>query len=93
MLLLFSCSAWEKGDQRNEGSGDVDPEQQQPQEDNVQAEDSTDISGKIVLDGISVRWDEFPMPTAEAFGLTGMRLPKFINPRYILTYSGGHRKM
>ena len=71
LLLLFSCSACGKDDQRNEGSGDSETEQQQPQDDNVQSEDSTDAPGKIVLDGTPVRWDEFPMPTAETFGLTG----------------------
>ena len=55
----------------NEGSGDSETEQQQPQDDDVQSEDSTDTPGKIVLDGTPVRWDEFPMPTAETFGLTG----------------------
>lgn len=55
----------------NEGSGDSETEQQQPQDDDVQSEDSTDAPGKIVLDGTPVRWDEFPMPTAETFGLTG----------------------
>ena len=71
LLLLFSCSACGKDDQRNEGSGDSETEQQQPQDDDVQSEDSTDAPGKIVLDGTPVRWDEFPMPTAETFGLTG----------------------
>lgn len=70
LLLLFSCSACGKDDQRNEGSGDSETEQQQPQDDDVQSEDSTDAPGKIVLDGTPVRWDEFPMPTAETFGLT-----------------------
>lgn len=71
LLLLFSCSACGKDDQRNAGSGDSETEQQQPQDDDVQSEDSTDAPGKIVLDGTPVRWDEFPMPTAETFGLTG----------------------
>jgi len=71
LLLLFSCSACGKDDQRNEGSDDSETEQQQPQDDDVQSEDSTDAPGKIVLDGTPVRWDEFPMPTAETFGLTG----------------------
>ena len=93
LLLLFSCSACGKDDQRNEGSGDSETEQQQPQDDDVQSEDSTDAPGKIVLDGTPVRWDEFPMPTAETFGLTGetlsftMRLLKFITQRFMLTHS------
>lgn len=28
-------------------------------------------TGKILLNGTPVKWDQFPMPTAEAFGLTG----------------------
>lgn len=71
LLLLFSCSACGKDNQRNEEPGDSETEQQQTQDDNVQSEDSTDPQEKIVLDGTPVRWDEFPMPTAETFGLTG----------------------
>ena len=71
LLLLFSCSACGKDDQRNEEPGDSETEQQQTQDDNVQSEDNTDPQEKIVLDGTPVRWDEFPMPTAETFGLTG----------------------
>ena len=99
LLLLFSCSACGKDDQRNEGSGDSETEQQQTQDDNVQSEDNTDPQEKIVLDGTPVRWDEFPMPTAETFGLTGetlsftMRLLKFITPRFILTHSVSPQKI
>ena len=71
LLLLFFCSACGKDDQRNEESVGTETEQQQPQYDNGQSEDSTGAPEKIVLDGTSVRWDDFPMPTAEAFGLTG----------------------
>ena len=28
-------------------------------------------TGKIPLNGTPVKWDQFPMPAAEAFGLTG----------------------
>ena len=99
LLLLFSCSACGKDDQRNEGSGDSETEQQQPQDDDVQSEDSTDAPGKIVLDGTPVRWDEFPMPTAETLGLPGrtlsftMRLLKFITQRFMLTHSVSPQKM
>lgn len=70
-LLIFSCSACGKDDQRKDVSVDSETEQQQTQNDDVQSEDSSDVPEKIVLDGTPVRWDEFPMPTAEAFGLIG----------------------
>lgn len=70
LLLLFSCSACGQDDRRSGESGDSEAEQQ-PQDDNVQFDGSTDTSEKIELDGTPVRWDEFPMPTAEVFGLTG----------------------
>lgn len=71
LLLFLSCSACGEDNQRTEKPVVEETEQQQPQDDNVQSKDNTDIPQKIVLNGDPVRWDEFPLPTAESFGLTG----------------------
>lgn len=68
LLLLFSCSACGEENQPNEP---IDTETQQPQDDDIEPEESPDVPEKIVLDGTPVGWDDFPMPTSEAFGLTG----------------------
>lgn len=71
LALLFACSACgdlsEQKEPLQEQTDNLTEEYQEP----TQPEKDVAAPEKIVLEGQSVSWDEFPMPSAEVFSLTG----------------------
>lgn len=71
LAFLFACSACgdlsEQKEPLREQTDNLTEEYQEP----TQPGNDVVAPEKIVLEGQSVLWDEFPMPSAEVFSLTG----------------------
>lgn len=71
LVFLFVCSACsnlsEQKASLREQNDNFNEEYREP----TQPEKDVAAPEKIVLDGQSISWDEFPMPSAEVFSLTG----------------------
>lgn len=71
LLVLMSCSACGSRPVENEPVQGLNDNPTEEYQEPTQPEKDVAAPEKIVLDGQSISWDEFPMPSAEVFSLTG----------------------